>query len=99
MKRIIQKISFFMCVTTLALPLSLLAQKEGKEKEVKEKKEGEQIIITRKGGNDKIVVEVIGDKILLNGKEVKENDKDGDVIVRRHKVKDVWAFNNGEGRA
>ncbi|RYG54524.1 MAG: PDZ domain-containing protein [Chitinophagaceae bacterium] len=97
MKPVIQKISFLMCVVLLTIPVSLLAQNERKEKEVKEKKEGEQIIITRKNSGDKIIVEVIGDKILLNGKEVKESDNEGDVTVRRHKVKDVWAFNNGEG--
>jgi serine protease Do len=96
MKQVIQKLSLFLCVAALGMPVSLLAQNEGKDKDAKEKKEGEQIIITRKNGSDKIVVEVIGDKIILNGREVNENDKDGDVTVRRHKVKDVWAF-SGDG--
>ena len=74
----------------------MLAQSDEKEKELKDKKEAEQIIITRKGNKDeKIVVEVTGDKVIVNGKEVKD-DKDGDVTVRRHKIKDVWAF-DGDG--
>jgi serine protease Do len=78
----------------LVAPVSLMAQNE-KDKEAKEKKEAEQIIITRKGNKgEKIVVEVDGDKVTVNGKEVK--DKDGDVSVRRHKIKDVWAF-GGDG--
>lgn len=96
MKQFIRKISFILLVTGLITPASLLAQKEEKEKEVKEmkeKKEGEQIIITRKGGKDeKIVVEVVGDKIIVNGKELKDQEENGDVTVRRHKIKDVWAF-------
>ncbi len=85
MKQFIKSLSCTILATALLTPVSLLAQKE-------EKKEGEQIIITRKGNkDDKIVVEVNGDKVIVNGKELK-NDKDGDVTVRRHKIKDVWAF-------
>jgi serine protease Do len=64
-----------------------LAQKEDKEKvkDVKEKKEVEQIIITRKNGdNEKVVIEINGDKITVNGKPIDEyKDKDGNVTVRR----------------
>lgn len=93
MKQVIKKIFFTILAAALLTPVTLLAQKENKEKEVKEKKEAEQIIITRKGKKDeKVVVEVIGDKVIVNGKELKEDDKDGDVTVRRHKIKDVLAF-------
>ena len=98
MKQVIKKSFFTILAAILIAPASLMAQKEDKEKEVKEKKEAEQIIITRKGNKDeKIVVEVTGDKVIVNGKELKD-DKDGDVTVRRHKIKDVWAF-GGDGIA
>jgi len=72
---------------------SAMAQKEDKDKDEKDKKEGEQIIITRKGNkDDKVVVELNGDKVIVNGKELKENDDEGDITVRRRRVKDVWAF-------
>ncbi|MGZ8553514.1 MAG: PDZ domain-containing protein [Chitinophagaceae bacterium] len=100
MKQVIKKLSFIILAATVMAPASLLAQKEEKEKEVKEKKEAEQIIITRKGNKDqKVTVEVIGDKIIVNGKELKDDkDEDGDITVRRHKIKDVWAF-GGDGLA
>jgi serine protease Do len=101
MKQLIGKISFLLLAVALIAPASLLAQKEEKEvkekKEAKEKKEGEQIIITRKSNKDeKIVVEVLGDKVIVNGKEIKDDDDDGDVTVRRHKIKDVWAYGGGD---
>src|SRR5687768_15636488 len=96
MKQVIKQFSFIILAAALIAPTSLLAQKENKEKDVKEKKEAEQIIITRKGNKDeKIVVEVNGDRVIVNGKEIKD-DKDGDITVRRHKIKDVWAF-GGDG--
>jgi serine protease Do len=97
MKQLIKTISFTLLVAALITPASLLAQKEDKEKEKKEKKEGEQIIITRKGGKDeKIVVEVMGDKVIVNGKELKDEEENGDVTVRRRKIKDVWAYGGGD---
>jgi len=92
MKQIIKKLSLTLLAPAI-IASSLMAQKEDKDKEEKEKKEAEQIIITRKGSkDDKIVVEIKGDKVIVNGKELKENDDDGDITVRRHKIKDVWAF-------
>jgi len=104
MKQALKRILLTLLVAAFIAPASLLAQREEKEikekeikekevkKEAKEQREAEQIIITRKGDNDeRIVVEVTGDKIKVNGKEIKD-DKDGDVTVRRHKIKDVWAY-------
>ena len=86
MKQFTKMMSFLILTAGIMAPGSLLAQKE----KDKEKKEGEQIIITRKGkSDDKVVVEVVGDKVIVNGKELKDNE-DGDVTVRRHKIKDVW---------
>lgn len=98
MKQFIKKISFIVFAAALMAPVAALAQNDDKDKdkETKNKKEAEQIIITRKGNRDeKIVVEVVGDKVTVNGKELKD-DKDGDVTVRRHKIKDVWAYGGGD---
>jgi serine protease Do len=96
MKQFIKKLSLTLLAPAF-IATSLMAQKEDKDKEDKEKKEAEQIIITRKGDkDDKIVVELKGDKVIVNGKELKEDDEDGDVTVRRRKIKDVWAF-DGDG--
>ena len=96
MKQVLRKFPIFLVVAALMLPAGLWAQ-DKQDKDVKEKKEAEQIIITRKGDkDDKMVIEVIGDKVIVNGKEIKDNEKDGDVSVRRHKIKDVWAF-GGDG--
>lgn len=70
----------------MAVPATLLAQDE------KNKKEAEQIIITRKGAtNGKTVIEIDGDKVTVNGKKV-DNDRDGDVTVYRNKLRDVQAL-------
>ena len=61
----------------------------------KDKKSGDvqQIIITRTGDTDeKTVIEIKGDKVTVNGKEV---DKDSEVKVRVNKVKDVRALAMG----
>ena len=89
MKKTWIKISAFVFAAALLIPASLLAQKEEKDKEVKIKKDVDQIIITRKGDNkEKIVVEIIDDKITVNGKSLDEyKDKDGNVSVRLNKYK------------
>ncbi|MGK2864239.1 MAG: PDZ domain-containing protein [Chitinophagaceae bacterium] len=86
MKHVVKKLSIVLLGIIWLAPASLKAQKEDKEK-----REAEQIIITRKGNNDqKVIVEVTADKVLVNGKEIK--DEKGDITVRRHKIKDVRAF-------
>lgn len=96
MKQLIKTISFTILAAGIMAPGSVLAQKE---KEDKEKKEAEQIIITRKGNkDDKVVVKVIGDKVIVNGKELKDNE-DGDVSVKRRKIKDVKAFGGNHNLA
>lgn len=67
-----------------------------KEKELAKKerelarKEGEQIIITRTGDrNEKTVIEINGEAITVNGKNVKELK--GAVSVQRHRLRDVDA--------
>lgn len=94
-------------------PLTMSAQKDEKgEKGEKDKKDVQQILITRKGEkSDKVVVEIVGDKITVNGKPLEEyKDKDGDLSVRISKIKDleslgylrnprggVWNFNGDDG--
>ncbi|NOT51650.1 MAG: PDZ domain-containing protein [Chitinophagaceae bacterium] len=93
----------------LFAPVSLLAQKEDKDKEVKEKKDVQQIIITRKNDNgEKIVIEVNGDKVTVNGKPIEEyKDKNGDISVHTNKLKSLeglakipgmnaWSYNGND---
>src|SRR5687767_3668738 len=66
------------------LTVPAFAQKE-KEKEKDKNKETEHIVITRTGDNEgKTVIEIDGDKIKVNGKEVEKGKADG-VTVQRHK--------------
>ncbi|HEX6190974.1 MAG TPA: PDZ domain-containing protein [Chitinophagaceae bacterium] len=101
MKQASSKFSFFLLLLGFLVPASLLAQEEKVEKvkeqkETKEKKEAEQIIITRKGSKDeKVIVEINGDKITVNGKSIDELKEDGDVTVRRNRIRDVWAYADG----
>lgn len=94
MNQIIKKISLVVLASALVAPITVLAQKDKEEK--KEKKEAEVIIITRKDAkddNDKMVIELNGDKVIVNGKPV--DGKDGNVTVKRNKIKDVWAYGFG----
>lgn len=113
MKHVLNKTAMFAFALLLFAPLALLAQdekekakdKELKEKqEVKEKKEAEQIVITLKGDKkEKVIVEVNGENITVNGKPISEY-KEGDITVKRHTVRDrvaiaktpgnVWNYNN-----
>ncbi len=82
----------------LAAPLSLLAQPDDGVKE-KVKKDVRVVTVTTNSNKDeKVVVEVMGDKVTVNGKPVEEY-KDGDVKVRVHKIKDAesLAFSHGNG--
>ena len=58
---------------------------------MKEKKDVQQIIITTKGDKDeKIVVEIVGDKVTLTGNHWKNiKDKNGDIKVKLNKLKDL----------
>ncbi|HEX2534624.1 MAG TPA: PDZ domain-containing protein [Chitinophagaceae bacterium] len=88
----------------LTVPTALLAQdaKDKEKEKEKAKKEMEQIIITRTGDPDeKTVVEIKGDNVIVNGKVVESNRgravvQEG-VTVRRHKIKDVNAVISATG--
>lgn len=95
MKKTWLKMTAFALVAVLVAPVSLLAQDDKnkdkeKEKDAKDKKEMQQVIITRRGNDEKVVVEINGDKVLVNGKPIEEfKDKDGDVSVRMNKMKNM----------
>ncbi len=90
MKRVFRNSLLVLLVGALAIPATVNAQEKGKDK--KKDKEGEQIIITRTGdGDEKVVIELKGDDVLINGKPASEY-KGENVKVRRAKIKDVWAF-------
>ncbi|MDP4263912.1 MAG: PDZ domain-containing protein [Bacteroidota bacterium] len=100
MKYLFSKPLFIVLGAALILPAALLAQvgekdKEKKEK-AKEKSETQQIIITRSGDkNEKITVEVNGDKVTVNGKPIDEYKGDN-VIVRRNRNRDGWTLGEGQ---
>jgi serine protease Do len=101
MKRTNLILSAAAIATLLIAPATIHAQdekqKEKPEKEKTEKKDVDQIIITRKvDTKQKVVVEINGDKVTINGKPVEDlkgDDIDG-VTVNRHKFK-----GNGSMRA
>ena len=65
------KVSMVALVIVLFTPAALLAQDDKGDKGDKDKKDKEmqQIIITRKSDKDeKVVIEVKGDKVTVNGK-------------------------------
>jgi serine protease Do len=112
MKKTWLKFTAFAFAAVVLAPASMLAQNEDKEvkEKVKEKKDVQQIIITRKNDKDeKVVVEINGDKVLINGKPLEEyKDKNGDISVRLSKLKDMefltrvpnqsgaWNFDGGD---
>jgi serine protease Do len=69
-------------------------KKEKKEmKEEKERKESQEIIIRKKGDKDtKIVVEIKGDNVTINGKPISEF-KDGDITINKRNIQ-VWDGEN-----
>lgn len=92
MRKTISKMNILVVALGLLMPAVLVAQKEDKVKEVKEKKEVRQIIVTTKNDNDeKVVIEIKGDNVTVNGKPI-DDFKDGDLKVRMNKLKDMEAL-------
>ena len=92
MKQIVRKPLLVILGAVLMAPMALLAQPGDKDKEKKEKKDGEVITITRKGeSNEKVVVEINGDKVTVNGKPVEDYDGDN-ITVKRGKLRENWAY-------
>jgi serine protease Do len=90
MKRNILKFTAIAMLVSFAIPS--LAQEE-KEVMKEKKKVAEPIVITVKGdAKEKIVIEVVGDKVTVNGKPA-EDLKDGDVRVMRNRYKTYEGLN------
>ena len=72
MKRILPKLSVVALATLLIAPVAIHAQDEkDKDKDKSDKKDGEQIIITRKNADQgKVTVVIDGDKVTVNGKPI-----------------------------
>jgi serine protease Do len=99
MKRILPKLSVVALATLLIAPVAIYAQDEkDKDKDKSDKKDAEQIIITRKNADKKVTVEIDGDKVMVNGKPI-EDLKDDDITVNRRKVRDghSMSFNSRDG--
>ena len=94
MKKVFLQSLLVIAMAFLVVP-SVFAQKE-KEKDSKdkiEKKEVQTIVITRNSNkNEKVVVEVQGDKVTINGKDIKDF-KDGDVKVHNYTNSGVYRAN------
>lgn len=79
-------ITFKAALLLLALQLGVVSLSSAQEREKKER-----IIIQKKGDKtEKTVIEIDGDKVKVNGKEVKPGDKDADVIIREYGDKDFY---------
>lgn len=87
MKQLLVKHFVIAAFAICAVPGTLLAQDKEKEKEkTKEKTERQQIVITRTGDKaDKMVIEINGDKVKVNGKDVADL-KDVQVHVNNLRV-------------
>lgn len=93
MKRLVVKFTAIVVLASLVSPSFAQEEKE-KVIEKKIKKEVEQIIITKKGDDkEKVVIEIIGDKITVNGKPA-EDLKDDDIKILRNKFKNFDALNS-----
>lgn len=90
MKRLLVKFAAIAFLAALTIPA---AAQDEKAKEKDKKGDVEQIIITKKGDSkDKIVVEIAGDKITVNGKSI-DDLKDDDIKVLRNKFKSFEGLN------
>jgi serine protease Do len=84
MKQYFAKRIFNAGAALLFIPALSFAQKETDKVDKEDKKEVQQIIITRKGDTDeKTVIEIKGDKVTVNGKDAAKSD---DVTVRLHNL-------------
>lgn len=96
MKQMLLKKLTIAAIALCAVPATLLAQQDKQEKqekqEKKEKKDYQQITITRSGDKEeKTVIEISGDKVKVNGKDVADL-KDIQVHVNNMKIPNVMAM-------
>lgn len=118
MKQFRIKNIFLMAALTLTASLTLMAQEDGKTekdkqyKTEKDKTERRHITITTRGDKqEKVTVEINGEKITVNGKPIEEyKDKDGDITVNVNKLRGLeslsyfktpksgaWTYNGNDG--
>jgi len=97
MKQLFLKRLAIAAIALCALPATLLAQDEKDKVKSKDKKEHQQIVITRNGDkNEKTIIEIDGDKVKVNGKDVADL-KDIQVHVNNLKIPNVSAFRTPGG--
>jgi serine protease Do len=97
MKQLCIKFIAFSFAIVILADFPLYAQKDEKDKS--EKKDVQQIIITRKNfNNDKTVIEINGDKVTINGKPLDQyKEKAGDINVRVQKLKELESLSRIPG--
>ncbi len=89
------------CLLAIAIlvPATSNAQNDKGDKGEKGDKEVQQIIITRKGDNDKMIVEVNGDKVMVNGVPLDElKGKNDDIKVKINKYKQLESLSRIPGQ-
>ena len=99
MKQLFLKRFAIAAIALCAIPATLLAQddKEKDKVKTKEKKERQQIVITRSGDKtEKTVIEIDGDKVKVNGKDVADL-KDIQVHVNNLKIPNVTTLRTPGG--
>lgn len=98
MKQLLKKLAVSSVIALLVIPSQA---QESKEKD--KKNDVEQIVITKKGDDkEKVVIEIVGDKITVNGKSSDEFKSDN-IKVERNKYKNyggLYGFNfpGGQGK-
>jgi serine protease Do len=93
MKHLISKKVLVAGIALLTMPAAVLAQKEDNTKDDKAKSEWENIVINRTGNlNEKTIIEIDGDKIRVNGKEVKPGQNNDNINVHRSRIEGVRAL-------
>ena len=81
-----KRITFNAVLLIMALQLGMVSLSSAQKRE-----KTERIIIQKKGDKtEKTVIEIDGEKVKVNGKEIKEGDKDGNIIIREFDDKDVY---------
>ena len=71
MKQVLLRKMAIAAIALLTLPAALFAQDDKQKEKSEGKKEYQQIVITRSGDkNEKTVIEIDGDKVKVNGKDV-----------------------------
>lgn len=84
---------------SILVPASVNAQNDKGDKGEKGDKEVQQIIITRTGDHDKMIVEVNGDKVTVNGMPLDElKGKNDDIKVKINKYKQLESLSRIPGR-